>query len=229
MVLLRSGIPEQSVIGKVDCWLQCTCPWPAGQTLASWLASPADSPSGKRQVALRPQAHGSTCACVLCPVSCVLTQDTRAPPKATSHWPCPHPRVQDPADGIDDEIPGSVRADVEPLVLGGRPYEAHPAGGEGNALSLRDSTRRGGLKACCLQGARHPPIAGRRAGQWTTVTAAQRQQQGRRSKCPPPPPSPRPTAAACGFRGRPAAGQRTQALHPAIPSGTAPQPPVHPA
>ncbi|KAL4428719.1 hypothetical protein ABPG77_009825, partial [Micractinium sp. CCAP 211/92] len=41
------------------------------------------------------------------------------------------PSALDPADHIDDEIPGSVRADVEPLVLGGRPYDPHEAGGPG--------------------------------------------------------------------------------------------------
>lgn len=34
------------------------------------------------------------------------------------------------ADGIDEEVPGSVRADVEPLVLGDRPFEPCPPGGE---------------------------------------------------------------------------------------------------
>ncbi|KAL4447596.1 hypothetical protein ABPG75_004815 [Micractinium tetrahymenae] len=38
------------------------------------------------------------------------------------------PSAVDPADGIDDEIPGSTRADVDPLVLGGKPFEAHAAG-----------------------------------------------------------------------------------------------------
>jgi hypothetical protein len=33
------------------------------------------------------------------------------------------------ADAIDDEVPGSVRADVEPLVTGDKPFKPYSPGG----------------------------------------------------------------------------------------------------
>lgn len=35
-----------------------------------------------------------------------------------------------PADAIDEELPGSVRIDAEPLVLDDRPWLPNEAGGE---------------------------------------------------------------------------------------------------
>lgn len=40
------------------------------------------------------------------------------------------------ADAIDEEIPGSARADVEPLVLGDTPYDPYKGGGAGLLVRL---------------------------------------------------------------------------------------------
>eukprot|EP00887_Chlorella_sp_A99_P002401 scaffold10.g2401.t1 len=55
-------------------------------------------------------------------------------PKRT-RFICLQPTAQDPADGIDDEMPGSVTADVEPLVLGDKPFAPYPAGDPGLSAS----------------------------------------------------------------------------------------------
>lgn len=94
------------------------------------VGRPPGAGSKRTAAACAAQAYGGGCLSAAQPSS----KRTESAKQLTlcELWPVPRTRPRlclGAADAIDDEVPGSVRADVEPLVLEGEPFNPFPAGG----------------------------------------------------------------------------------------------------